>query len=385
MLSRLLACLSAIDLQEVAAIPVNASRRLTPPSAGTAQMIIELLNAGTRGSVSAAAALSETAVRVGRVVRNAVTPQVGYWRAGSRMHFCLPHRPEAEEQRVGRVEDAARKVAAELAEHPDVLSAYWDGGLERLVVQAGEGVVRDVVADAVSRLAAKRGLQHSPEPTWEHVHPGAAGGVRTSALALACDAAGIGTAVAARSAFLARPPRSVSAVVTLLREDSRVRAALHRTVGVDGADLVLALAYAAAAGLGQSPTPLLLDAALRTVQLVSSLAQLAAFDAVHDILCAPDRLTLAGKDVVRPPLRACPGEEYADAAVKGMLAGAATTLLFTRNADEAAETVLAGSPKAARYGPGAFIAVLSSALAREEVLVRDRERLRRLDPYFAGR
>lgn len=62
-----------------------------------------------------------------------------------------------------------------------------------------------------------------------------------------------------------------------------------------------------------------------------------------------------------------------------MLGGAATKLLFTRSMDEAAETVLAGSPKAARYGPAAFTAALGSALAREDVLVRDPERLRQLE------
>lgn len=88
---------------------------------------------------------------------------------------------------------------------------------------------------------------------------------------------------------------------------------------------------------------------------------------------------MANTDVVRPPLRPSPGEEYAAAAVNGMLGGAATKLLFTRSIDEAAETVLAGSPKAARYGPAAFTAALGSALAREDVLVRDPERLRQLE------
>lgn len=112
---------------------------------------------------------------------------------------------------------------------------------------------------------------------------------------------------------------------------------------------------------------------------MESLAQLATFDAVHDTLCAPDRLTVADGDVLRPPLRPSPGEQYAAAAVNGMLGGAAAKLLFTRSMDEAAETVLAGSPKAARYGPAAFTAALGSALAREDVLVRDPERLRQLE------
>ncbi|KUN72683.1 hypothetical protein AQJ46_11395 [Streptomyces canus] len=46
---------------------------------------------------------------------------------------------------------------------------------------------------------------------------------------------------------------------------------------------------------------------------------------------------------------------------------------------EAAEAVLAGSPKAARYGPAAFHAVLSATLSRSGVLVRDPDRLRQLE------
>lgn len=46
---------------------------------------------------------------------------------------------------------------------------------------------------------------------------------------------------------------------------------------------------------------------------------------------------------------------------------------------EAAEAVLAGSPKAARYGPAAYHAVLSAALSRSGVLVRDPDRLRLLE------
>ncbi|MDF3150157.1 hypothetical protein, partial [Streptomyces sp. T21Q-yed] len=59
--------------------------------------------------------------------------------------------------------------------------------------------------------------------------------------------------------------------------------------------------------------------------------------------------------------------------------GALATLLVKHDGTEAAEAVLAGSPKAARYGPAAFHAVLSSALSRTGVLVRDTERLRQLE------
>jgi cation-transporting ATPase I len=379
MLLRLLTGLPAVVLQNALAAPVEATRRIAPPTTDTARMVAELVSAGARGAVSGAAAVSATALRVGRVARNAVTPQVGYWRAGSRMHLALRQHPDSQEPTAERLEAAAEKVAVELAEHPDVLIAYWDGGLGRLVMQTTEDAIGEHVVDWVSELAAEHGLVHVGDQTLEHAHPGAAGGVRANAVAVACDAAGIATSLVARTVFLKPVPEVVVAAVVVLREDSRVRTVLSRALGSDMADLVLAAAHAAVCGIGQSPSPLLLDAALRTAQLVESVAQLATFDALHDTLCAPDRLTVAGDDVVRPPLRSCPGEEYADAALNGMLGGALTTLLFTRNLDEAAETVLAGSPKAARYGPAAFTAALGSALAREDVLVRSPERLRRLE------
>ncbi|MFE7352905.1 HAD-IC family P-type ATPase [Streptomyces sp. NPDC057543] len=379
MLLRLLTGLPAVVLQNALAAPVEATRRITAPTTDTARMVAELVGAGARGVASGAAAVSATALRVGRVARNAVTPQVGYWHAGSRMHLALRQHPDARESTVERLEAACEKVAVELAEHPDVLTAYWDGGLGRLVMQTTEGAVDEQLVDRVSELAAEHGLVHVTDRTLEHTHPGAAGGVRANAVAVACDVAGIATALAARTAFLKTVPEVVVAAVVVMREDSRVRTVLSRALGSDMADLVLAAAHAAVCGIGQSPSPLLLDAALRTAQLVESVAQLATFDALHDTLCVPDRPTVAGDDVVRPPLRSCPGEEYADAAINGMLGGAITTLLFTRNLDGAAETALAGSPKAARYGPAAFTAALGSVLAREDVLVRSPERLRRLE------
>ncbi|OLZ73643.1 ATPase [Streptomyces sp. IMTB 2501] len=379
MLLRLLTLPAVAALQATVASSVEATRRIVPPATDAVHLAADLVQAGVHGAASGAAAVTATTRRVGRVVRNAATPQVGYWRAGTRMHLALGHHPNLETPTAERLEAAAGKVAVELAEHPDVLFAYWDGGLERLVVQTAEDAVGDELVGRVSELAAEHGLVHVGEHTLEHAHPGAAGGVRAHALALACDAAGITVALAARLAFLRRAPEALVAAVVVLREDSRARTVLSRTVGPDAADLLLAAAHAAVCGMGQSPSALLLDAALRGVQLAESLAQLAAFDAVHDTLCAPYRLTVAGGDVERPCLRSCPGDEFADAAVNGMLFGGLTTFLFTRDLDEAAEAALGGSPKAARYGPAGFTAALGTALAREDVLVRDPERLRRLE------
>ncbi|RLV04624.1 ATPase [Streptomyces griseocarneus] len=203
--------------------------------------------------------------------------------------------------------------------------------------------------------------------------------IRALAFVLACDTAGVVTAVAARAMRVRKSPRPVTAAVSLLREDSRVRGALRRRLGTRGTDLLLAAVNAATHGLGQSPTALVLDGALRTGQLWEALARAAAYDEALDVLGAPGRRTLSCAGPARPPLRRSPGEEYGDAAVTGSLVGAAASLLFTRGLAGAAEAVLAGSPKAARYGPAAFTATLGGALAREGVLVRNTERLRQLE------
>ncbi|MFJ5033804.1 hypothetical protein ACIQB5_38365, partial [Streptomyces sp. NPDC088560] len=239
-------------------------------------------------------------------------------------------------------------MAAGLAKHPDVLAAYWDGGLARLVIQTTQDAVTDRVVDRATELAGRQKLERPEEDVLEPAHPGHTGGIRSGALALFCDAVGISTAVAARTVRLKQGPRLLTAGVALLREDPRIRTVLRRRLGRSATDLVLAAVNAAANGIGQSPTALALDAALRAGQLAEAVARAAAFDAAHDTVCAPERLSLAGREVARPPLHRYPGEEYRDQAVTGALLGAAGALLFTRDVHESAEALLAGNPKAAR-------------------------------------
>src|SRR4051812_36282412 len=68
----------------------------------------------------------DTTRRPRNVARNALGGG-RHWRAGHRVHLAL-RRPD------GDVGPLARKVAGELLDPPDVLTAYWDEGLARLVV-----------------------------------------------------------------------------------------------------------------------------------------------------------------------------------------------------------------------------------------------------------
>ncbi|MEU2713292.1 cation-translocating P-type ATPase [Streptomyces sp. NPDC007205] len=357
----------------------SAAVRLLPAAprvlARAAAPAVGMAAGAAAGTARAGVRGADAAVRVARVARNALPGADDHWRAGARAHLAL--RPL--EQGAGGTAHLARRMAETLAERPEVLVAYWDQGLARLVVTAtGEEAV-DRVVEHAAEIAERHGLVLSADDVEETTHPADPAGVRAAVATLAADAVGIGAALTAYSLRLPPSPRLVTAVVTLLRENPRFRSWLRARLGDTRMDLVLACANAAAHGAGQTPTSLVLDGALRACQVAETVARAAAFDAVHDRLCAPDRVSLPADGAARPPLRESPAQEYAAHASAGSVLGAAATLLVKHDGSEAAEAVLAGSPKAARYGPAAFHAVLSAALARTGVLVRAPERLRQLE------
>ncbi|WP_030607017.1 cation-translocating P-type ATPase [Streptomyces sclerotialus] len=338
----------------------------------------DAIGAGLRAASDGAAAVAGTSVRVAHVARNAMPGGAEEWRAGPRVHLALQPASDTQVRRAGGAEAAARKVATALAKRPDVLLAYWDGGLARLVVTATQETATDRVVEKATELAERHGLTGGHEPLHEFAHPEGTTAVRVAATALALDAVGVAAAMTGRVLRVPRSSRVVTAGVTLVRENPRFRALLNSRLGSAGADLALAAANAAVHGAGQSPTSLVLDGMLRAGQLVEAVARAAVFDSAHDRVCAPERCSATTRTVSRPPLRPTPAQEYAAHAATGSMLGAAATLLLRRNLDEAAEAVLSGSPKAARYGPVAFSAALGSALARSGVLVRDPERLKQL-------
>ncbi|KUL36850.1 ATPase [Streptomyces sp. NRRL F-4489] len=358
--------------------PAAAARRALPTARTLTRLAAGAAGAGLRGTAHTAAAAATTARLVGHVSRNAAETGKGYWQAGTRVQLPLRPGPGAG-GRARSAEAAARKVAAGLAQRPDVVTAYWDGGLARLVVQMTKDAVADRVIEGAGELAGAHRLERADDDVLETGHPDHIGGVRAQALGLACDAVGLATAVGARTLRLKHAPRLLTAATGLLREDPGIAAALRKRLGDPGCDLLLAAAGAASYGFGRSPGALALDAVLRTGRLLEAIAGAAAFDAAQDTVCGPGRLSLAGEPTARPALRPLPSEEYAAQAVAGGLLGAASAALVARDLAEAAEALVAGNPKAVRYGPAAFTAALGTELAREGVLVRNLERLRRLE------
>ncbi|MFD8809035.1 HAD-IC family P-type ATPase, partial [Streptomyces sp. NPDC059597] len=347
--------------------PARAGR----PRAAPAPRPVRTPRAGVRAA--------DTTARVTRVVRSALPGGPAHWRAGARVHLPLRAVHPERVRHEGGTAYLARRIAVALAERPDVVFAYWDEGLARLVVTVAEDYMLDRVVDYAADLAEREGLLMAGDDPEGNTHPADPAGVRAAAATLGIDILGIFVAVTTSLLRTPPTPRALTALVTLLRENPPFRALLRARIGATRMDLLLATANAIVHAAGQTPISLVLDGALRGCQLAETVARAAAFDTVHDQLCSPDRVSVTADDTPRPPLRQSPTQAYAAHASVGSLLGAVADFLVKHDTPSAAEAVLAGSPKAARYAPAAFHAVFGTSLARDGVLVRDPERLRQLE------
>jgi cation-transporting ATPase I len=326
MVLRSLVRLSTAGWELALTVPGHAVRGIRGVVGETAGVVVQATGAGVRAIADVIVAVAGTAAREGNVTRTTV--ETGQ----SRVTAC----PDPVKDR----------------NHTQISEAVLAGG-HRLAS------VGDEVEDSASGAPACD--------------------AHTAAGALALDVIGIATAITGRVLRLKRSPTWVTATVTAVVEDPRVRGLLVGWLGTHNAEVVVAGANAVAHGFGQSPTELVLDAALRTVQLGAALGRAAAFDVGKELLCSVDRACLPDDRRFKRPVRTTAAQDYARSAVTASLLAAATTLFFRRGVNEAAKALLAGSPRAARYGPAAFAAGLSGVLARHGVLMRDVERVRLLE------
>ena len=88
-------------------LPAQAALRGLPAAAAATRLAVDVVAEGVRVTEEVSAA----AMRAGRVVRNAVVPGAGVWRAGSRVHVALRQGPDAAGAGSGGLESLARRVA----------------------------------------------------------------------------------------------------------------------------------------------------------------------------------------------------------------------------------------------------------------------------------
>jgi cation-transporting ATPase I len=329
----------------------------------------------TAQSASASGATSSAHAR--DVVSEAVMPRLrpAVWQYDGWVHVPLATRGRDGWEAAEREAEA---IAHQLADHSGVRLAYWNPGLQRLVVQGVDGAATERAVDTIAAAAKQRGLTIQEQAGARPAHPGDLGDVRIGAMTIALNTVGLAAAVIGRTLLLPPLPRWVRAANVVLREHPVARRTLRRAAGRRGSEVLRATVNAAVNGLGQEPVTLLLDTALRADQLAEAANRVAAFHAAHEELCAPTRGSAPARPRRQRPSRESASEIYSTKVVNAGLLAAAATWVVAHNLGVSAQTMLASSPRASRYGPSAFQAELGRCLAQEGVLVRAPERLRLL-------
>lgn len=299
------------------------------------------------------------------------------WLRDGRAHIEVRslHRAEASEMGI-RLEGALNRLSG----------VHWAeiNAVTGRVVVAFDGDVVDLddLIEVVESVEEAHGVHQERFPHERPEHPGDDEPLHRATLALGADVVGLGLSIFG-SVLQATPiPAEITAVLSLVDSQPRVRRLLEHTVGRPATELGLALANAVAQALSQGPLGLIVDAAQRGSLLVEHQSRRTAWARREPELCEPGRPRVSEAiDVVsRPvPLPGGPVESYSDRAALGSLAAFGVALAATRDPRRSANALLAGLPKAARLGREAFAAQLDRVLSERDVVVMNSGALRLLD------
>ena len=213
-------------------------------------------------------------------------------------------------------------------------------------------------------------------------HPGDIEPLRRQAIAIGADVVALGGGVFGQLLRATPVPAELGSLVSLVENEPRVRRFFEQHLGLAVTDLGLGVTSAFVQSLSQGPLTLLTDITHRANQLGELRASRRSWERREAELCdAPCGEPLPALTAL-PRVRllgAGPVEGYADVSAAISVAGAGAALAVTRSPRRAGGVVTAAVPKAARQGREAFAARFGRELAERDVVVLDREVLRRLD------
>ena len=262
--------------------------------------------------------------------------------------------------------------------------------LARVVVSipSGDVKVNDLVAvlEVCERAAADAYRKPVEDgscavPARAPVLPGDAAVLAGRMVALGADAAGLAVALTGRVLRLPRLPGVVAAAAVLIDVQPRLRRVVEARLGVEAADVALAVATATAQALTQGPASLTVDLTLRAMLVAEARAGRRAWERHESLLAAAPACDEPFPVLDRPrPRSSGPIEKYSAVAAVGGLVGAGAVGIATGKVGPAADAVLVAAPRATRAARESFSATLCQHLCDDDgVLVLHPEALRLLD------
>lgn len=313
------------------------------------------------------------------------------WISGRRMHLELDRLPMRPHDAEGCPE------LEQLAAGTDIVSAHVEDLLGRVVIELADATDADEIHRTLRTAAAATGTGAEPGTRYRGLvaDPGDPLAVAVPVAAAIADVLAVGTSVIGRLGRFPRAPRAARAAAAVINHQPRIVALLESKLGRAGTDLLTTAFSATAHGLALAPAAPLLDLVARTAQIAEALARrrvwaerepgLAAAGRPRGPAAAAISAALAAGTESRPAEDIGTGpavgsvEQYVEQAANGSLVAAAGTLLGGGTADDIADTLLAGIPKAAQLGREAYALVLGRGLAKSGALLLDPQVLRRLD------
>ena len=265
---------------------------------------------------------------------------------------------------------------------PGVLTVGVNQSLSRVVVTVDEGgppmarlcqLVDDVERDTLQETHEEtRGPTDMP-----------ADGVVLAGKIIAATANGVGlcTAIAGRALMWPALPAGITAVVTLVDYQPRLRAVVENRLGRGAADTAIALAAATVYTVTEAPSSLAVETVRHLYQVGEALAGARAWQRHEPVVAQYAQDVHAGPRPQRPrPAPPGPIERHADRSGIAQAVAATSIGLFSRDLDTAATAAVVTTPKAARNAREGFASALGRGLAdKHDIVALDPQAIRLLD------
>lgn len=251
-----------------------------------------------------------------------------------------------------------------------------------LVVFDPAGVSLDDLVDVIDGAEDEYELSDERFPHDRPEHPGDSEPIRRNAVTLCADVFGLGLGVFGQMLRLTPLPSEVALVAVIAENEPRIRQYLENHVGLAATDLGLGLTNAFVQALTQGPLGPVVDMANRANALGELQARRRVWERREQELHSDKYLAPASpiSHEVRPiPLPSGPIERYSDRSALFSMGAFGAILALTASPRRAVNAFTAGVPKAARLGREGFSAHFDRVLAQHDVLVMDRNAVRRLD------
>lgn len=213
-------------------------------------------------------------------------------------------------------------------------------------------------------------------------HPGDPEPSEALFLELVADAAGLVVGTGLKFSIIPKShlASALASGLAVARSVPRLRRPLEERWGKERTDLGLSLVIGLLQAPAQRPLNSLVSVAEKSALGAELGAQKKLWDQREQSLCPGPGASRPRPIPERPvPLPRGPIEEYSDRAWAVALAGFGVSFLSTRSMQRAFGALFGGLPRPAKLGREIFSAGLSRLLAERQVLVMDREALRRLD------